>query len=231
MAKQGTSPARAQRRRAAGCPDGNEDVRSGIWIVHAIGREVRIPLLGDLRHEHFYFTEGDPEVGLADYALEPTPTSLDRADERPLRFDGVITLRDGSRRCRRVAVRPLDPSDARNARLLERYAAAARRLGGQFEEITAAELDAAHTRISNWIRIIGSYLRCRGRSLGVAEALVMAQVSASQGVALGEVLDRLSDQPPATVLAAVASLLRQRKLSSDLDERTWSRHTLVRRIG
>lgn len=226
MASQSASPARVQRRRAAGNLQDNRDVRSGIWIVHTMDGGHRIPLLGDLRHEHFYFTEGDPRVGLAEYDLQPTATTLDDTSDKPLRFDGLVTRLDGSRGCRRVAERALDPSNDVDAHLIERYTAAARRLGGAFEEVTAAHLDTANVRITNWPRVLGAYLRCRGRSLGVIEALVSAHVPGG-GIALGGLLDRLSDQPPALLLASVARLLRHRQLCSDLDDRAWSRHTLL----
>ena len=227
MANQGTSPARAQRRRAAGNLIDNRDVRSGIWIVHAMDGGQRIPLLGDLRHEHFYFTEGDPKVGLTEYVLEPTATTLDGVSDKPLRFDCVVTTLDGGRYCRRVAEQSLDPAVDSDARLIERYTRAARRFGGTFEEVTAAQLGAASVRVSNWVRVMGAYLRCRGRPLGVIEALVMAHVVGVSATALGDLLNRLSDQPPALVLASVARLLRHRQLCSDLDERAWSRHSLL----
>ncbi|WEN13764.1 hypothetical protein PY254_10960 [Rhodanobacter sp. AS-Z3] len=227
MATQGTSPARAQRRRAAGNLSDNRDVRSGIWIVHAMDGGRRIPLLGDLRHEHFYFTEGDPRIDFAEYELDPTITTLDAVSDKPLRFDGVVVTLDGSRHCRRVAERSLDHANGRDAHLIERYTVAARRLGGTFEEVTAVQLDAASVRVSNWIRVMGAYVRCRGRSLGVIEVLVAAHVPGASTVTLGDLLNRLSDQPPAFVLASVAKLLRRRALCSDLDERAWSRHTLL----
>ncbi|MBB3228166.1 hypothetical protein FHW69_002801 [Luteibacter sp. Sphag1AF] len=229
MRSESASPARAQRRRAAGNLQDNRDVRSGIWIVHTMDGDHRIPLLGDLRHEHFYLTEGDPAVDVSEYVLEPIVTTLDDGSDKPLRFDCIVTRLDGSRSCRRVAERRLDPSNDKDAHLIERYSVAARRLGGKFEEVTAANLDAASMRISNWNRVMGAYLRCRGRSLRVIDALISAHVPGGSEIAMGAVLDRLSDQPRALLFASVAHLLRRRQLGSDLDDRPWSRNTLLSR--
>jgi len=230
MVTKSSSPARNQRRRAAGNRHDNRDVRVGIWVVQSIPDGRRIPLLGDLRHEHFYFTEGDPLVDHAEYDAPPVTTTLGSGEEA-VGFDAIVHFVDGRTECRRVSARPLDPSNEASKTLLDRYQAAARRRGGVFVEITPGVLDRAQTRIWNWVRVVGAYHRAHEHSLALAEAGLQAAVSDGRVHCIGQILDTLHLYPPALVLAAIAKHLRLRLLSSDLDSATWSRNTELRAVG
>jgi hypothetical protein len=227
MASENISPARRQRRRAAGDRHDDADVRSGIWVVHAMQDPRRIALLGDLRHEHFYYTEGDPSVDRVDYWVPRVTTTLDREGDRPISFDAIVTRIDGNRECRRVASRNLDQSVEADAHLLERLGAAARRHGGKLIEVTPEQLDQHATRVWNWVRVMGAYKRARDHSLAVVEASVVARISSGVARNVGELLIALPSDAPALILASLAKLLRQRRLCSDLDRATWSRSTKV----
>lgn len=227
MAIEKVSPARRQRRRAAGDRPDDADIRSNIWVVHAMQDPRRIALLGDLRHEHFYYTEGDPSVDRVDYWVTPVTTTLDREGDRPIIFDAIVTRSDGQCECRRVASRKLDPGAEADAHVLERLRAAARRHGGTAVEVTPEQLDQNATRVWNWVRLIGAYQRARDHSLTIVEACVLARVSSGAVRSVGELLTALPSDPPALVLASLAKLLRQRRLCSDLDHGTWSRSTMI----
>lgn len=227
MVSQIVSPARRQRRRAAGERHDDADVRSNIWVVHAMLDPRRIALLGDLRHEHFYYTEGDPTVDRVDYWVPSVTTTLDRGDERPITFDAIVTRYDGQRECRRVGSRRLDPSVEAEARVLERLRAAARRHGGTLVEVTSEQLDQHATRVWNWVRVIGVYKRACDHSLTVVEDSVAVRLSSGMATTVGQLLMALPSDPPALVLASLAKLLRQRRLCSDLDRASWSRSTKV----
>ncbi len=227
MVTKSLSPARNQRRRAAGNRQGNSDVRVGIWVVHSIPDARRIPLLGDLRHEHFYFAEGDPTVDHVEYDTPPIATTLD-GDEEGIGFDAVVHFINGRTECRRVGPRRLDRSNEASKRLLGRCQAAARRYGGLFVEITPDDLDKAQIRIWNWVRVVGAYHRAHGHSLAVIDASLQAAVADGGVHRMGTILDTLHIFPPALVLATIAKHLRGRRLSSDLDVSTWSRNTELR---
>lgn len=224
------SPARAQRRRIAGNRQDNADVRSGIWVVHAIGDRARVALLGDLRHEHFYYTEGDPSVDSAEYNPPPVATTLDGAEDSPVLFDALVVRTDGTRECRLVVSAQWDAAVAHDRLRIQRHQVAARRLGAAFVLVTSNELDAHRVRISNWPRVIGAHLRCRHRSLSVVQAAVNAAIPVGAEITIDGVLQVLRYEEPALVLAAVASLLRARRISSDLDARTWSRFTRLKGV-
>lgn len=223
--KKSTSPARQQRRAAAGVRQDNSDVRSGIWVVHSMQDTRRIPLLGDLRHEHFYYTEGDPTVYQADYQPAAITTTLDLPGDRKITFDAIVMRQDGTRECRRVASCVLDPNAEEDVRHRGRLHAAARRHGGTLVEVTPLDLDPMRTRIWNWVRVNGAYQRAREYSLSVIEAGIRAKFARGTVKNVGDLLAALPSDSPALVLASVAKLLRERRLSSDLDVATWSRRT------
>lgn len=218
------SPARAQRRRAAGTK--GPAPRTSIWVVHGICGDTRIALLGDLLHEHFYYTEGDPLVLDAEYKTESVKTTLDSEKERPVQFDATVQYLDGHRECRRVRSTRLDPDNAADARMLIRCQAAARKFGATFVQVTPDDLDRHAQRIRNWVRVVGAYQRCRHRPLDLLGKSLLARISSADGGAsIGDALGWFSDEAPAMVAAALAALLRKRQLRSDLDEQTWGRHT------
>lgn len=228
MTKTNVSPARAQRRRTAGSRLDNTDVRSGIWVVHTMHDCKRVALLGDLRHEHFYFTEGDPCVDSAEYDPPPVCTTLDRAGEPPVRFDAVVTRTDGGRECRLVVSERWNAEVAGDHDRLERHHAASRRLSGTFVQVAAVELEAHRVRVTNWPRVIGAYMRCRHRSLAVVEAATMAALPRNEEITIQDVLTKVSYEPMAIVVASIASLLRSRRIVSDLDRQTWGRFTRLK---
>lgn len=219
------SPARRQRRRAAGEQQDNSDVRSGIWVVHSMRDTRRIPLLGDLRHEHFYYTEGDPTVDQVEYQPAAVTTTLDLPGDSKITFDAIVTRQNGTRECRRVASYLLNPKTKEGERHLSRLQAAARRHGGVLVEVTPAELDPMRMRIWNWVRVIGAYQRAREHSLLVIEASIRANFARGAVKNIGDLLTALPSDSPALILASVAKLLRERRLGSDLDVATWSRGT------
>lgn len=227
MAKTSKSPARMQRQRTAGNRDDNADVASGIWVVHAMHDRRRIPLLGDLRHEHFYFTEGDQSVDRSEYIVEPVKTTLDGPKDEPVVFDAVVTKEDGSIECRLVRSRRLDLTDGAESAIRERHVAAARRLGGVLVEVITADLDAAQMRIWNWVRVLGAYHRADGHSLTMATASIQGRLCSGRVWTIGDLLDAHVADAPAIVTAAIARLLRERLLASDLDTASWCRHTRI----
>ena len=230
MTSKRISPARAQRRRTAGNRQDNADVRSGIWVVHAIGDGARVALLGDPRHEHFYYTEGDPSVDSAEYNPSPLSTTLDGAEDSPVIFDALVVRTDGKRECRLVVSTQWDAAIERDSLRIQRHKAAARRVGADFVPVTSDDLDAHRVRIANWSRVTGAHLRCRHRSLSVVQAAVNAAIPVGAEITIDGLLQALRCEEPALVLAAVASLLRARRISSDLDARTWSRFTRLKGV-
>ncbi len=74
-------------------------------------------------------------------------------------------------------------------------------------------------------RLLAIHRHCRPRHLGVLEQVVLPRITQQGAATVQEVLGWFPDESPALLVASVAHLLRNRKLTSDLDSSTWSTHT------
>lgn len=207
------------RRRGIGDPR-----KQNIWVIRSFDCP-RIVLVGDLRLDHFFFTEGDPSVATATY------DSADN-DQSPgygaVGFDAIVTYRDGRRECRAVRALTADRSTPALEAQFQSCVSAAYRMAASYVEITAADLDRAQQRIRNWERLLAAYRRCAHRPLEMPEQRVLLGLARAGQVTFREMTAWFSDDEPALLAAAVARLLRKRKIVGDLDSATWSMNTRLR---
>jgi hypothetical protein len=219
------NPALTTMRRAKFI--GNQPVgdprKANIWVVHTFdGR--RVVLLKDLNFDHFFFTEGDPNVRSADYDPPLCDVEVD-GQLFQIKFDALVKFENGSIHSRHVRQISLKGARLEASRLMSACQAAARSLGATYEEVTAADLDSAHQRIINWFRVLAAYSRCRHRSLAVLEHVIMARIDHAHEITIAQLLHWLPEEQPALVLGALASVLRKRVVCSDLDTETWGMHS------
>jgi hypothetical protein len=142
-----------------------------------------------------------------------------------VRFDAIVTRQDGHRECRMVRPKATDASIPALAEQLKACRSAARHLGASYVEITATDLDQAEQRIRNWERLLAAYRRCAHRQLDVLEQLIFVHVTRAEEATFRDVMGWIPHESTALLAAAIARLLRRRKLASDLDVATWSMHT------
>lgn len=190
---------------------------ANIWLLKQplTGRD--LVLVGDIRMEHFFFMEGDPAVDRVEYE----PSSVDTA-EASISFDCVVDYRDGHRECHQVRHAPLQE----NSPAQKHGAAAAKRLGGTHVVVTTKDLDSQRQRIHNWQRAIAALNRCNRRPLELIELEILTYVESDRSTTIGQLCEAL-ERDPALVVAATVRLLRKRTLSSDMDQKPWSRHTRI----
>lgn len=219
------SLAQSRRRRLVGDKPLAGSKHSNIWTVRSFHSSEMIVLIGDLRIEHYYFCEGDPEVEDADYGPAPMKVTYDGASHE-IRFDAVVTLRDGKKECRDVRPKKRSREIVSDLAALQLRLLAAASVTANYVEICPDVLDASRQRILNWSRAIAAFQRCRHRPLQLLEHIVIARLSDGEAACIGELILSMQE-PPALIVAAVVSLLRKRALVSDLDSRTWSKHSKV----
>lgn len=215
----GKSLAQTQRDALIDAVDRRGRKTANIWLLREPSTGKDVVLVGDLRMEHFFATEGDPTVDRAEYESAPV-----EAGEATVKFDAVVDFRDGHRECRQVQ-RVALPEDAPE---LAPTRAAAQRLGGRYVVVTTRELDAQRQRIQNWQRALPALNRCAHRPLELVEFEVLARISAGKPSTIGELCAAL-ERDPALLVAATVRLMRKRALASDMDCKPWGRDTRITR--
>ena len=219
------SLAQSRRRRLVGDKPFATTKHSNIWVLRSFQSNKVIVLTGDLRIEHYYLCEGDPEVADVDFNPAPVHVAYDGVSQE-VRFDTIVTFRDGKKECRDVR------QTKRSQEILSDLAASQLRLlaaasvAATYIEICQDVLDANRQRILNWGRAIPAFQRCRHRPLQLLEHIVIARLGDGKATSIGEFILAIQDSP-ALIVAAVVSLLRKRALVSDLDSRTWGKHSKV----
>jgi len=194
---------------------------ANIWLLREPSTGKDVVLVGDLRMEHFFATEGDPALDRAEYG--PAPIA---AGDNVVKFDAVVDLRDGRRECRQIRRRVPAEHASEQASATE----AAQRLGGRYVVVTPRELDAQRQRIQNWQRALPALNRCAHRPLELVEFEVLARVPPGRPATIGELCAAL-ERDPALLVAATVRLVRKRALTSDMDSRPWGQNTRVARAN
>lgn len=188
---------------------------ANVWLLKEPLTGKDVVVVGDLRMEHFFAIEGDPEVAKAVYNPKPVEVT-----DQSVQFDAVIDFRDGHRECRQVR-RAVVVED-----VPESVAMAAERLGGRHVVVTPRDLDVHRQRVQNWQRALAAVSRCGHRSLELLEFEILALVGPGQSTTIGDLCEALT-QDPALLVAATVRLVRKHALSSDLDHKPWSRNTRI----
>ena len=192
---------------------------ANIWLLKEPLTGKDVVVVGDLRMEHFFATEGDPEV--ANVVYDPQPVEV--ADQS-VQFDAVVDFQDGHRECRNVRRTAAgDVSEETSSTTL-----AAQRLGARHVVVTTRELDAHRQRVQNWQRALAALNRCRHRPLELLEFEILTHMGPGGATTIGDLCQALV-QDPALLVAATVRLVRKRALSSDMDHKPWSRSTRIAR--
>lgn len=217
--RNGKSLAQTQRDGLIDAVERRGRKTANIWLLREPITGNDLVLVGDLRMEHFFATEGDPKVTKAVYTPQPAD-----GEGRPVQFDAVVDFCDGRRECRHVrrAVTEEESAPATPANI------AAKSLGGRYIVVTTRELDTHRQRVQNWQRALAALNRCSHRPLELVEFEILARVDPNHPTTLGELCEALT-QDPALLVAATVRLLRKRTLASDLDDKPWSRNTRITR--
>lgn len=220
------TPARQRRDALVTAVKQRGRANANLWYVYDPGRRTSVVLVGDLAHELFLATEGDPAVVLASYEKVEAEYVADGV-ARTVTFDALVMLANGHRECRDAHETALG-TDPRSEALLAHKRAGAAALGAAYVEWLPADLDRLRQRIRNWSRAIAALARCRGAALAYVEGLIRLHVAANERQTLGELVEALAAHASAAiVIAATVSLLRQRAVGSDLDSHTWCLHTAI----
>jgi hypothetical protein len=195
----------------------------------------RCPLKGrdwlfdsDWRLEHYYMCEGDPEVVEVDYSIRRLSLIVE-GQARTVRVDARVVLADGSVELRRVQS-PSRAEKGEDEPLELACVPSVAAVGARYRRVTVAELDQHKQRIANFRRLYRSWrAECAQRPSELATAVsdVRLRLEQRRALTLEQLALGLPRLDTSLVSAAVASLIRQRLVDSDLDESPLARSTAL----
>lgn len=185
-----------------------------LWVLHSIICDQTVKIAGDIWMQHFYICEGDPSVVAINYSPRPVEVLVDGRRQQ-LAFRAYVRFVDGHSEYRHVP-----PQNGK----LAVYEDAARSSGAIFFPVTNDWLDEYRQRYRNWARLLPYWRRCQDRPLAALRSALLSRLSDGE-LTVGQMFDLFPDDEQCLVPAAVATLVRRREIGTDLDEKTWSRHT------
>ena len=212
--EKGKNPVGERRNAVAAAIRERGQSPHNIWIIRPPFYKEDIHLNSDLAMELFYYLEGDPSFTDINYEVLRTPMGGDLPRSIFGRVFAHVTLEDGSTR----AVVPCLESAPK---VPESSA------GDSRYYVPLIRLDMAAQRIENWRRIIPCIRRVRLHSTAALERSIVIGLQSGQKRTIREVLGSFPGESPGLVLGALAIVLRQRQLASDLDARPWSLNTIL----
>jgi hypothetical protein len=212
--KKGKNPVGERRNAIAAAIRVRGQSPHNIWIIRPPFDKEDILLNSDIAMELFYYLEGDPSFKDINYQVLRTPVGSDLPPSIFGRVFAQVTLDDGTAR----SVVPC----------IENASEVAQSSPGDLRHyVTLTTLDLALQRTENWRRIIPCIRRVRLHSTAKLERSIVIGFQPGRKRSIREVLGSFSGENPGLVLGALAIVLRQRQLSSDLDIKPWSLNTIL----
>lgn len=224
--KKAKSPAQQARAKYMEAHGLRANSNANIWFTRCPRSGADLVLIGDARIEHFYATEGDPDVAEAVYGLEPMTVAIN-GQAVPVKFDAKVEFLDG-RVEYRIVGKTAPHNEGKNCeRQLQACISAAEGLGGVYRPVLLRDLDACKQRILNWRRAMRFWRACKHHSLAEPEAAVYVQLVQHKRLTIAQLLQSLPGFEPPIVVGAITRLLHKRALVADLDTQMLSAHTLL----
>ncbi len=195
---------------------------------------VRCPMSGmdwafdsDVRVEHYYACEGDPEVLKADYSVQRLPIALANGSVIA-RFDAQVELLDGAVEMRRVET--VAERERGTDETLERACdALVSAMGRRYRRVTIHQIDDLAQRITNWRKGYQFVRAARLLETRAVESDVLLRIGQHGRIGLAHLRESLPALDPSLVVASALRLLRRREIESDLDTSPFSKSTELRR--
>lgn len=197
-----------------------------LWLLYDVLARRDVVVHGDLRMELFFACEGDHSVLGADYLAEPLPVYED-GQMREACFHAIVTTSSGVTQARVVDTLASGMPAEQQRRLQQ----AAGGLGAELVLVSAHDLERWRQRIRNWWRAAATVRRCASYPVELYEPEVAHAIRRAGKCAIDTVLQQFPPDAVAMVLAATVRLLRQRRVSSDLDTHPWGRYTALKWEG
>jgi hypothetical protein len=220
--KKGVSPAQAQRDSLTAEVQSRGRKPANIWLLWSAMNDKDLVLVGDLRADHFYACEGDPDIIAVTYNPDPIPLKVGDNVEL-LEFSARVTLQDNT-----TELRVVGPKRGK----LDLLRMAAESSGAKFVHVTPAYLEPLSLRVRNWRWALAALFRCNRHPITNLENTISYFLSRHSQASVGEVfanLTRGDDEP--LVSAAIFSLLSKRLIESDLDFHHWGLNTVLSKKG
>lgn len=212
--RKGKNPVGERRNAVAAAIRARGQSPHNIWIIRPPFDKEDILLNSDIAMELFYYLEGEPSFKDINYQVLRTSVGSDLPPSIFGRVFAHVTLNNGTTRSVVPCIE--DTSEAAESSSAEsRYS------------VTLATLDLAVQRTENWRRIIPCIRRVRSHSTATLERSIVIGFLPERKRSIREVLGSFSGEDPGLVLGALAIVLRQRLLESDLDIRPWSLNTML----
>lgn len=197
-----------------------------LWLLYDALDRHDVVVNGDLRMELFFVCEGDQSVLGADYSAAPLPV-YENGNLRDACFHAIVTTSSRITEARVIDTQASGMSEE-DRRRLQQVAAG---IGARLVLVTAADLERWQQRIYNWRHAIAAVRRCAGYPIELHEAEIAHAIRRAGLCTIDSVLRQFPPTSAAVVLAATVRLLRQRRVSSNLDNHPWGRYTALKWEG
>ena len=212
--KKGKNPVGERRNAVAAAIRERGQSPHNIWIIRPPFEKTDILLNSDIAMELFYYLEGEPSFKDINYQILRTPVGSDLPPSIFGRVFAHVGLDDGTTR----SVVPC----------LENASEVPESSSGELRHyVTLATLDQAVQRTENWRRVIPCIRRVRLHSTATLQRSIVIGFQPGRRRSIREVLGSFPGENSGLVLGALAIVLRQRQLASDLDTRPWSLNTIL----
>lgn len=212
------TPAQAARNKLSAAIRARGERGSNIWLVRPPFESRDLILSSDPQCEAFYLLEGEPSFKSIRYLPQWYQVQELEALVRPTREFAIVTISDG----REIPVCLTFGTETHSGAV-----ATLTPRNGSFH-INLHVLDGYRQRTENWRRVIPCIRRVRFHSANAQVGRQLAMCVHQRGRStIGELIREFSDIHGGFFYGALATLIRERMLHSDLDSRPWSTKTVV----